>query len=482
MVQKTFLAPMEFFDTTPLGRVLNRFTKDIDTADFGININVRGVIVYNFRAVVSFALIAIETPWFLATLVPIIICYYILQRLYISTSRQLKRLESTTKSPVYSHFQETINGGSSIRAFNCESRFIEEICYKIDINHTCAYPNIVSVRWLTLRLEFLGYVIVFFAALFAIVFKNSLSPGLIGVSVSSALTITATLNMLIKSFADLETNIVSIERCLEYCHIKPEAPQEIPENKPSLDWPDKGIIKIEDNFSTKYRSDLDLVLESINLQINEGEKVGVVGRTGAGKSSLTLALFRIIESVSGKIKIDGVDISKIGLYDLRSRLTIIPQDPILFTGTLRLNLDPYEKYSDKDLWDALELSHLKNFVSTLDSGLDHKVSEGGENLSIGQKQLVCLARALLRKSKILVLDEATAAVDLETDELIQETIRKEFYDCTIVTIAHRLNTIMDYDKVLVLEKGNVAEFDSPKKLLSDDKTIFYSLAKNSGIV
>ena len=207
-----------------------------------------------------------------------------------------------------------------------------------------------------------------------------------------------------------------------------------------------------------------------------------VGRTGAGKSSLTLALFRLIEPTDGTIYIDNVDITKLGLYDLRSRLTIIPQDPVLFTGTLRLNLDPFEKYTDNEIWTALELAHLKTFVSSLESGLSHSVTEGGDNLSVGQKQLICLSRALLRKSRIIVLDEATAAVDIETDELIQLTIRKEFKDCTIVTIAHRLNTIMDYDRVLVMDNGQIAEYDTPHALLSDSKSIFYSMAKDAGII
>jgi ATP-binding cassette subfamily C (CFTR/MRP) protein 1 len=223
-------------------------------------------------------------------------------------------------------------------------------------------------------------------------------------------------------------------------------------------------------------------LKKISFKVNPGERVGVVGRTGAGKSSLTLALFRIIEAVEGSVYIDGIEISKLGLYDLRSRLTIIPQDPVLFTGTLRLNLDPFEKHSDQEIWQSLELAHLKAFVSSLEAGLSHNVSEGGDNLSVGQKQLICLARALLRKSKVIVLDEATAAVDIETDELIQTTIRKEFNDCTIITIAHRLNTILDYDRVLVMDRGEVAEYDSPQAFLKNTNSIFYSMAKDAGLV
>jgi len=241
------------------------------------------------------------------------------------------------------------------------------------------------------------------------------------------------------------------------------------------------VIRFDD-YSTRYREGLELVLKKISLEVKSCEKVGVVGRTGAGKSSLTLALFRLIEPVHGTIHIDNVNISKLGLYDLRAKLSIIPQDPALFTGTLRLNLDPFNQHSDAEIWTALELAHLKSFVTSLDKGLNYEITEGGDNLSAGQKQLVCLARALLRKSKILVLDEATAAVDMETDDLIQETIRKEFKGCTIFTIAHRLNTIMDYDRIIVMDKGEIAEFDSPQALLNNQQSIFYSMAKEAGLV
>ena len=227
---------------------------------------------------------------------------------------------------------------------------------------------------------------------------------------------------------------------------------------------------------------MPLILRKLNFEINPNERIGIVGRTGAGKSSLTLSLFRLIEPVEGTIYIDDVDISRIGLFDLRSKLTIIPQDPVLFTGTLRYNLDPFERYTDEQIWYSLEVSNMKEFVSSLENNLMYNVIEGGENLSVGQRQLICLSREILRKSKILVLDEATAAIDFQTDELIQKAVRKNFNDCTIITIAHRLNTIIDYDKILVLDKGEVREYDTPKALLSDNKTIFYSMAKNANLV
>lgn len=255
----------------------------------------------------------------------------------------------------------------------------------------------------------------------------------------------------------------------------------MPHKRTSSYWPDSGQIEFK-NYSTRYRPGLDLVLKDISCTIRPNEKVGIVGRTGAGKSSLTLALFRIIEPSGGIIEIDGQDISQLGLHNLRSRLTVIPQDPVLFSGSFRRNFDPFEKHTDAEIWKALELSHLKRFVDSLESGLNYEIAEGGENLSVGQKQLVCLTRALLRKSKVLVLDEATAAVDIETDELIQGTIRKEFSDCTIVTIAHRLNTIMDYDRIIVMDKGTIVEFDSPADLLKDTKSIFHSMAKEANLI
>ncbi|XP_054162838.1 multidrug resistance-associated protein 1-like [Oppia nitens] len=479
MLHHIFRAPMSFFDTTPMGRILNRFSRDVDVCDTLLNMNIRMTMVQAFRAISAFAVMAIETPLILAFLLPIGLVYLFVQRLYIPTSRQLRRIESTTRSPIYIHFSETLTGATSIRAYGSVDKFVDESNKRVDMNNMSTFAATITSCWLSIRLELLGYTIIFINALYAVIARRTLSPGVAGLTLSYAMTITRTLNNLIRATTQLETNIVSVERCLEYTETPQEALWHKPECQPPSEWPEKGCIKFQ-NYSTRYRDGLDLVLREISFTINPGYRVGVVGRTGAGKSSLTLALFRIIESTNGSIDIDGVDTGTIGLYDLRSRLTIIPQDPVLFTGTLRLNLDPFEKHSDSQLWTALELAHLKTFVQSLDNGLSHEVIEGGDNLSVGQKQLICLARALLRKSKIIVLDEATAAVDIETDELIQKTIRTEFGDCTIVTIAHRLNTILDYDRVLVMDRGTVAEYDSPQVLLNDNRSIFYSMAKDSG--
>eukprot|EP00117_Sycon_ciliatum_P046046 scpid33667/ scgid33028/ Multidrug resistance-associated protein 1; ATP-binding cassette sub-family C member 1; Leukotriene C(4) transporter len=443
-------SPMSFFDTTPLGRIVNRFSKDIYTIDEVIPRSLRSFLMTFFNVISIMIVISISTPIFLAVILPLGVIYFFAQRYYVATSRQLKRLESVSRSPIFSHFSETLSGVSSIRAYSCQSRFIGESEDKVDFNQQAYYPSISSNRWLALRLEFVGNSIVFFAALFAVLereysFLNrdaTSAASLAGLSVSYALTITQTLNWMVRMTSELETNIVSVERVNEYSQTPTEAALIKPDYRPAGDWPQQGCVSFN-NYSTRYRPGLDLVIRGISCNVLGGEKVGIVGRTGAGKSSLTLALFRIIESAEGNIVIDGMDIGRMGLEDLRSKLTIIPQDPVLFSGKLRFNLDPFEQHTDADLWHALEHAHLRSFVDGVDDKLDFTVSEGGENLSVGQRQLVCLARALLRKTKILVLDEATAAVDLETDDLIQRTIRTEFHDCTVLTIAHRLNTIMD---------------------------------------
>ncbi|XP_032595394.1 multidrug resistance-associated protein 1 isoform X10 [Drosophila grimshawi] len=473
--------PMEMFDTTPLGRILSRFAKDVDTVDNVLPQIVSQFLSTCYSVLATIVVISISTPIFLAVIVPIAFIYYFAQRFYVATSRQLMRLESVSRSPIYSHFGETVTGVSTIRAYTVQDRFIDESDGKVDKNQVCKYPSLIANRWLAVRLEMVGNLIILFASLFAVL-GGQTNPGLVGLSVSYALQVTQTLNWLVRMSSDIETNIVSVERIKEYGETKQEAPWELESDKQKpKNWPADGRVEFQ-NFQVRYREGLDLVLRGVSFNITGGEKVGIVGRTGAGKSSLTLALFRIIESAGGKILIDGVDIASMGLHMLRSRLTIIPQDPVLFSGSLRSNLDPFEIKTDEELWKALELSHLKAFAKSLAAGLNHEISEGGENLSVGQRQLVCLARALLRKTKVLILDEATAAVDLETDDLIQKTIRSEFKECTVMTIAHRLNTILDSDKVIVLDKGQITEFASPDELLGNPKSAFYSMAKDANLV
>ncbi|XP_062352442.1 ATP-binding cassette sub-family C member 2 isoform X3 [Cinclus cinclus] len=471
-------APMSFFDTTPIGRIVNRFAKDIFTVDETIPTSFRSWLSCLMAIISTLIVICLATPFFAVVIVPLSIFYYFVLRFYISTSRQLRRLDSVTRSPIYSHFGETVSGLSVIRAYGHQERFLKHNEITMDINQKSVYSWIISNRWLAIRLEFVGSLVVFFSALLAVIAKGTLEGGIVGLSVSSALNVTQTLNWLVRTSSELETNIVAVERVHEYMTVKNEAPW-VTKTRPPRGWPSRGEIQFVD-YKVRYRPELDLVLQGINCNIGSTEKVGVVGRTGAGKSSLTNCLFRVLEAAGGKIIIDDVDIATIGLHDLRNNLTIIPQDPVLFTGTLRMNLDPFDQYSDEEVWKSLELAHLRTYVQGLPEGLLHLVSEGGENLSVGQRQLVCLARALLRKAKILILDEATAAVDLETDNLIQTTIRSEFADCTVLTIAHRLHTIMDSNRVMVLQAGQIVEFDSPEKLLMKDG-IFSAMAKDAGI-
>ncbi|KAJ8363811.1 hypothetical protein SKAU_G00126420 [Synaphobranchus kaupii] len=479
MLHAILRAPQAFFHATPSGRVLNRFSKDVDTIDCHIPDNI-DIWMRTFWYTVNVLLICSAlTPVFLIVIVPLMMFYWWVQRFYVATSRQLKRLESISRSPVYSHFSETITGTSVIRAYMRQDAFVLISDMKVDENQKSYYPGIVANRWLGVRVEFIGNCIVLFAALFAVMGKEKLNPGLVGLSVSYALQVTMSLNWMVRMTSDLESNIVAVERVKEYSETQTEAPWEIEDRKPPPEWPTQGKVEFHD-YSVRYREGLDLVLKNLTLSVKGGEKIGIVGRTGAGKSSMTLCLFRLLEAADGEITIDEVKISDIGLHDLRSKLTIIPQEPVLFSGTLRMNLDPFDMYTDEELWKALELSHLNKFVSNQPSKLNLECSEGGENLSVGQRQLVCLARALLRKTRILILDEATAAIDLETDDLIQSTIRTQFEDCTVFTIAHRLNTILDYTRVLVLDKGQIAEFDTPTNLLAK-KGIFYGMAKDAGL-
>ncbi|XP_076981838.1 ATP-binding cassette sub-family C member 2 [Tamandua tetradactyla] len=471
-------APMRFFDTTPIGRIVNRFSGDISTVDDTLPVSLRSWVMCFLGIISTLIMICMAVPVFVIVVIPLFIIYVSVQIFYVATSRQLRRLDSVTRSPIYSHFSETVSGLPVIRAFEHQQRFLKHNEMGIDTNQKCVFSSIISNRWLAIRLELVGNLIVFSSSLLMVIYRNTLSGDTVGFVLSNALNVTQTLNWLVRMTSDVETNIVAAERITEYIKVENEAPW-VTDKRPPAGWPSKGEIQFS-NYQVRYRPELDLVLKGITCDIRSMEKIGVVGRTGAGKSSLTNCLFRILEGAGGQITIDGVDIASIGLHDLRERLTIIPQDPILFSGSLRMNLDPFNRYPDEEIWKALELAHLKSFVEGLQLGLTYEVTEGGDNLSIGQRQLLCLSRALLRKSKILIMDEATAAVDLETDHLIQTTIQNEFSHCTVITIAHRLHTVMDSDRVMVLDSGKIVEFDSPEELLKKPGP-FYFMAKEAGI-
>ncbi|KAB8250819.1 P-loop containing nucleoside triphosphate hydrolase protein [Aspergillus flavus] len=479
-----FRSPMSFFETTPSGRILNRFSSDVYRIDEVLARTFNMLFGNSAKALFTMGVIASSTPAFLILVVPLGYIYLSYQKYYLRTSRELKRLDSVTRSPIYAHFQESLGGISTIRAYKQQNRFTLENEWRMDENLRAYFPSISANRWLAVRLEFIGSIIILASATLSIISVatgSRISPGRVGLAMSYALQITQSLNWIVRQTVEVETNIVSVERVLEYASLPSEAPEVIFKHRPAIGWPAQGAVSFK-NYSTRYRPGLDLVLKDINLDIKPHEKIGVVGRTGAGKSSLTLALFRIIEPDGGSISIDGLNVSTIGLFDLRGRLAIIPQDPAMFEGTVRDNLDPRHVHDDTELWSVLEHAQLKDHVVSMDGQLDARIQEGGSNLSQGQRQLVSLARALLTPSNILVLDEATAAVDVETDALLQRTLRSSiFQDRTIITIAHRINTIIDSDRIVVLDKGRVAEFDTPANLIKSGGK-FYELVKEAGLL
>ncbi|CAJ1069814.1 multidrug resistance-associated protein 1-like [Xyrichtys novacula] len=473
-------SPVSFFEVTPSGNLLNRFSKEIDAIDCMIPDGLKMMLGYLFKLLEVCIILLLATPFTGLVLLPLTFVYIFIQSFYVASSCQLRRLEAVSRSPIYSHFNETVQGAVVIRAFGEQQRFILQANVHVDHNQEAYFPRFVATRWLAVNLEFLGNVLVLAAAILSVRGRDELSPGIVGLAVSHSLQVTGILSWIVRSWTDVENNIVSVERVKEYDTMPKEAPWTLEDSFLPTAWPTTGNIVFED-YGLQYRKGLDWALDGISISIQDKEKIGIVGRTGAGKSSLALGIFRILEAANGRIIIDGIDISQIGLHDLRSRITIIPQDPVLFSGSLRMNLDPFDSCLDEDLWKALELAHLSSFVSTLPQKLNHQCCEGGENFSLGQRQLLCLARALLRKTRILVLDEATAAVDLKTDQLIQSTIRMQFDDCTILTIAHRLNTIMDYSRVIVMDQGSIAEIDSPSQLLHL-RGHFYQMCVEAGLV
>ncbi|CAG79302.1 YALI0E08969p [Yarrowia lipolytica CLIB122] len=479
MLKAVLRAPMSFFEATPLGRLTTRFSQDIAKLDWMMNNFITRLATAVITSFSSLVLIVGSSPSTLVVVPPALYLYRIIQKYYLITSRQVRRLSAATMSPVVSHFQETLNGLTTVRAFGKSRFFSTKSTAHIDVRTKMEFLSYSLQQWLGLRLTTIGVVIFLSSglSLVATLHWKPLSAGLVGLVMSYASTISSCLSEVVKAAISVEQESVVLERIFEFCQIEPEAPPKAKE--PAAHWPNEGRITFS-NYSTKYRANLDPVLNELSFNIKPREKVGVVGRTGAGKSSLTMALFRIIEASGGSITIDGEEISNIGLQDLRSRLSIIPQDAQMFEGTIKTNLDPSGKFSDTELLQVLEHASLKKFADD-NEGLETKLSDGGSNLSLGQKQLICLGRALLTPSSILVLDEATAAVDYETDKLIQKTIRREFKDRTILTIAHRLNTVMDSDRILVLDAGNVVEFDTPEELLKNKNSLFYALVNaNNG--
>ncbi|KAM7505798.1 hypothetical protein LguiB_004702 [Lonicera macranthoides] len=469
MLHSILRAPMVFFHTNPTGRIINRFAKDLGDIDRGVALLVNGFLSQVWQLLSTFMLIGVVSTISLWAIMPLLILFYAAYLYFQSTSREVKRLDSITRSPVYAQFGEALNGLSTIRAYKAYDRMANINGKSMDNNIRFTLVNISSNRWLTIRLETLGGLMIWLTATFAVMQNERAAnqvafASTMGLLLSYSLNITNLLSNVLRTASRAENSLNSVERVSTYIDLPFEAPLIIESNRPPLGWPSSGIIKFEE-VVMRYRPELPPVLHGLSFTVFPSEKVGIVGRTGAGKSSMLNALFRIVEMERGKILIDDCDISLFGLTDLRKVLSIIPQSPVLFSGTIRFNLDPFGEHNDADLWEALERAHLKDVITRNALGLDAEVSEGGENFSVGQRQLLSLARALLRRSKILVLDEATAAVDVRTDALIQKTIREEFKTRTMLIIAHRLNTIIDSDRILVLDAGQVLEYDTPEKLL-----------------
>ncbi|KAG8769118.1 hypothetical protein FRC12_005151 [Ceratobasidium sp. 428] len=490
-------APISFFDTTPLGRIMNRFSKDIDTIDNIIGDACRMFIGTLVQIVGAIVLISVIQPWFLLAVAIVLLAYYWIAMYYRATAREVKRIDAVLRSSLYAHFGEAIGGISTIHAYQVSTQFKRENENRMDIENRAYWLTTVNQRWLALRLDFLGSLLLLAVSLLCVGARFTISPAQTGVIVSYMLTIQTAFGWAVRQSAEVENNMNGVERIIYYAReIEQEAPHEMPPSEMRLPnpWPFAGAIDIR-NASVRYRPELPPVLNNLSLSIQAGEHVGIVGRTGAGKSTITQALFRMMELSSGSITIDGIDTAQLGLRTLRSALTIIPQDPLLFSGTLRYNLDPFSVYDDARLWDALKRAYLtdssgsdtsidKTSENTLHSRrftLDMNIQDEGANLSVGERSLVSLARALVRDTRIILMDEATASVDYETDRNIQATIQSEFKSKTLLCIAHRLQTIIGYDRICVVDAGKVVEFDTPAQLYQQEDSIFRGMCNRSGI-
>ncbi|XP_035030028.2 ATP-binding cassette sub-family C member 4 isoform X1 [Hippoglossus stenolepis] len=469
--------PVHFFDINPIGRILNRFSKDIGYLDSLLPWTFVDFIQVFLQVIGVIVVAAVIIPWILIPIVPLLTVFLFLRCYFLRTSRDIKRLESTTRSPVFSHLSSSLQGLSTIRAFKVQERFQQMFDEYQDLHSEAWFLFLTTSRWLAVRLDGICSIFVTITAFGCIYLRDGLEPGAVGLILSYAVTLTGMFQWGVRQSAEIENMMTSVERVVEYAELESEAPWETDKQLPH-DWPRRGSITF-DRVAFSYSATEPLVLKNLTVVFTSREKVGIVGRTGAGKSSLISALFRLAEP-EGRIRIDGVLTSSIGLHTLRQKMSIIPQDPVLFTGTMRKNLDPFRQHTDEDLWNALQEVQMKAVVEELPNKLETLLMESGSNFSVGQRQLVCLARAILRKNRILIIDEATANVDPRTDSLIQQTIRDKFQECTVLTIAHRLNTIIDCDRILVLDAGRIREYDEPYVLLQNQDGLFYQMVQQTG--
>ena len=516
LVGAVLRAPLSFFDTTPIGRIVSRFSKDMYSIDHELLDQADMFIFMIMFLLANFGTIIAATPWFAVGIVPIMAVYVYFVRFFMPVARECKRLESIARSPVFAHYSETLGGIPTIRAYGAQARFVHANLRLVDKLNEAYYVNKIADRWLSARLECVGATIVFFASVLAVAAVvgtratgASVDPmmiGLFGTSLVGASGITGILTFVMRMYGQLEASFTSVERVVYYIrNIPQEKPVESPKPPPNS-WPSSGAIEIKD-LRMKYREDTPMVLKGLSASIGGGQRVGIVGRTGSGKSSLLLSLLRLVEpmpkdgeggatggggSPSPSIAIDGIDIESIGLGELRRKLAIIPQSPALFSGSIRSNIDPFDDFTDEQIWAALDKCEMRPAVMAMVAGSDSHhgasdpakalqapVAEYGENLSQGQRQLICLTRAVLQQAKILILDEATSAVDYGTDARIQSMIRTTFSGCTILVIAHRINTIIDSDLILVLGDGVLVESGPPQKLIDDKQSAFAKIVAES---
>ncbi|CAK9137377.1 unnamed protein product [Ilex paraguariensis] len=477
MITSVFRAPLSFFDSTPSSRILNRSSTDQSIVDTDIPYRLAGL-VFALIQLLSIILLMSQTAWQVFFLFLVILAISILyQDYYITTARELARMIGIRKAPILHHFSESISGAAIVRCFNEEVRFLKNILSLIDAYSCVSFHNSATMEWLCLRINFLFNLVVFLLLIILVNLpKSAIDPSLAGLAATYGLNLNVLQAWVIWNLCNVENKMISVERILQFTNIPSEAPLVIENFRPEPDWPTNGKIELED-LHVQYSPALPRVLKGITCTFPGEKKIGVVGRTGSGKSTLIQALFRVVEPSEGRILIDGVDISNMGLQDLRSRLSIIPQDPTLFQGTMRTNLDPLQQCSDHEILEVLNKCHLAGIVAQDSRLLDAPVAEDGENWSLGQRQLVCLARVLLQRRRILVLDEATASVDTATDNVIQKTIREQTSRCTVITVAHRIPTVIDNDLVLVLDEGSVVEYDSPDRLLRDNSSKFSKLVR-----
>ncbi|KAK6783396.1 hypothetical protein RDI58_021193 [Solanum bulbocastanum] len=475
LLTSIFRAPMSFYDSTPLGRILSRLSSDLSVLDLDLSFRFSQAVSSTLTTYFSLGILAALTWPILTAIIPMIYMTVILQRFYFASAKELMRIDGTTKSAVASHLAEAIAGAMTIRAFEEEDRFCTEYQHLVDRNAIAFFHSFSATEWLIQRLEILCAIVLSSSAL-AMVFLplEASDSGYIGMALSYALSLNVFLVSSVQNQCMLENSIISVERLEQYMHIPSEHPEIIPGNRPDPSWPSIGKVEIID-LQVRYQPTAPLVLQGISLTIEGGYKVGIVGRTGSGKTTLISALFRLVEPTEGMIIIDGINISTIGIHDLRSSLSIIPQDPTLFSGTVRYNLDPLSEHTDQEIWEVLRKCQLRDVVQQKEGRLYSSVSQDGSNWSMGQRQLFCLGRALLKRRKILVLDEATASIDNATDSIIQKTIRTEFEDCTVITVAHRIPTVMDCTMVLAISDGKLVEYDKPMKLMNKESSLFGQL-------